>query len=147
MLLMSPFLIDKAVSRIRSRSFFLDKDSFDSVTEYIAEECAKAGCDEDTVSHITIASSEILANIDSYAYKDGGEIEIMTQCCGRRMTVVFKDNGPPFNPLQVEEPDVSSPLSERANGGLGIFIVRNLVDDVRYSYEDSRNVLTIDVEY
>ena len=126
------------------KTFFLDKGSFDSVTNYIAEECAAAGCDEDTASHITIASSEILANIDSYAYENGGEIEIVTSCRDRRMTVTFKDSGPPFNPLLIEEPDVVSPLSERAYGGLGIFIVRKLVNDVRYSYENGQNVLTIE---
>ena len=146
MLPMSPFPTDKAVSGIDSRSFFLDKGSFDSVTEYIAEKCVMAGCDEDTVSHITIAASEILANIDSYAYKNGGEVEIVTQCRDRRMTVIFKDSGPPFNPLQVKEPDVTVPLSERAHGGLGIFIVRNLVNDVRYAYENRQNVLTIETD-
>ena len=44
----------------------------------------------------------------------------------------------------VEEPDVVSPLSERAYGGLGIFIVRKLVNDVRYTYENGQNVLTIE---
>lgn len=144
MLPMLLFLIDKAVSGIDSRTFFLDKSSFERVMEYIAGECAAAGCDEDTITHITIASSEILANIDSYAYENGGEIEIVTSCHDRKMTVIFKDSGPLFNPLMVEEPDVVSPLSERAYGGLGIFIVRKLVNDVRYTYENGQNVLTIE---
>ena len=115
--------------------------------EYIAGECAAAGCDEDTITHITIASSEILANIDSYAYKNGGEVEILTWCRDRRMTVIFKDSGPAFNPLQVNEPDVNVPLSEREIGGLGLFIVKSLVDDVRYTYENRQNVLTIEIDF
>ena len=147
MLPMLLFLIDKAVSGIDSRTFFLDESSFESVTEYIAGVCAAAGCDEDTLAHITIASSEILANIDSYAYKNGGEVEILTQCHDRRMTITFKDSGLAFNPLQVEEPDVNAPLSARPIGGLGIFIVRNLVNDVRYTYENRQNVLTIEMDF
>ena len=144
---MSPFLTDKAVSGIDSKKFFLDKSSFDNVTDYIAAECAAAGCDEDTIGRVTIAASEILANIDSYAYENGGEIEILTQCRRRRMTVIFKDSGPAFDPLQVKDPDLTGPLSERARGGNGIFIVRKLMDDVRYSYENSQNVLTIEKDF
>ena len=147
MLPMLLFLTDKAVSGIDSRTFFLDESSFESVTEYIAGVCAAAGCDEDTVAHITIASSEILANIDSYAYKNGGEVEILTWCRDRRMTVIFKDSGPAFNPLQVNEPDVNVPLSEREIGGLGLFIVKSLVDDVRYTYENRQNMLTIEIDF
>ena len=135
------------MSTINSKTFFLNRDSFDSVTDYIAGECAAAGCDEDTIGHVTIAASEILANIDSYAYENGGEIEILTQCRGRRMTVIFKDSGPAFDPLQVKDPDLTGPLSERARGGNGIFIVRKLMDDVRYTYENSQNVLTIEKDF
>ena len=143
----SRFPTDKAVIRIKSRSFFLNIDSFDDVIAYIAKECAAAGCDEDTIGHITIASSEILANIDSYAYENGGKVEILTRGRDRRMTIVFKDNGPPFNPLQVAEPDVSGPLSQRRRGGLGIFIVRKLMRDVRYAYENGQNVMTIETDF
>ena len=114
---------------------------------YIVAECAAAGCDEDTISHVTIAASEILANIDSYAYDNGGEIQILTQCRDRRMTVIFKDSGPAFDPLQVKPPDVTRSLTERAHGGHGIFIVRNLMDDVRYAYENGQNVLTIEADF
>ena len=135
------------VSTINIKTFFLNRDSFDSVTDYIAGECAAAGCDEDTIYWITIGASEILANIDSYAYENGGEIEILTQCRDRRMTVVFKDNGPSFDPLQAEAPDVTSALSKRKRGGLGIFVVRNLMSDVHYAYENSQNVLTIEKDF
>lgn len=130
-----------------SKSFFLTKDSFDTVMDYIAAECAAAGCTDDAVNHITIASSEILANIDSYAYEDGGEIEVLTKCRDRSMTVVFRDKGRPFNPLLVGEPDVSIPLNKRRPGGLGIFVVKKLMTDVSYVYENGQNVLTIVKEF
>ena len=88
--------------------------------DYIASCCRDSGCDEDTVGQITIACSEILANIDSYAYENGGDVEIQTKCRDRVMTIVFRDNGQPFDPLKKQDPDVTLPLNERRRGGLGI---------------------------
>ncbi len=130
-----------------SKSFFLTEETFDEVTKYIAEQCRKSGCDDNTVSQIIIASSEILANIDSYVYENGGEIEVLTKCRDRRMIVVFKDNGTPFNPLLVQEPDITLPLKNRKPGGLGIFIVKKLMSDISYKYEGGKNVLTIEIDF
>ena len=130
-----------------SKSFFLSVKTFDSVTEYIARQCTAAGCDETTVGQITIAASEILANIDLYAYENGGEVEVLTKCRGRRMTIVFKDNGKPFNPLSVKEPDVTLPLNNRKPGGLGIFIVKKLMSEISYAYENNQNVLTVEKDF
>ena len=130
-----------------SKTFFLSKQTFDSVTDYIAERCTAAGCGEDAVSQIVLATSEILANIDSYAYENGGEIEILTKCRDRRMTVVFKDSGKPFNPLHAAQPDVTQPLSKRKAGGLGIFIVKKLTSESEYAYENGQNILTIHKDF
>ncbi len=130
-----------------SKTFFLTKETFDSVTDYICERCAEAGCDGQTVSNISIATSEILANIESYAYENGGELEILTKCRDRRMTIMFKDKGKPFNPLLVQEPDITLPLSERSPGGLGIFIVKKLMSDTGYAYLDGHNVLTLEMDF
>ena len=129
------------------KSFFLSVKTFDSVTEYVARQCTAAGCDETTVGQITIAVSEILANIDLYAYENGGEIEVLTKCRDRRMTIAFKDNGKPFNPLLVKEPDVTLSLDNRKPGGLGIFIVKKLMSEISYSFENNQNVLTIEKDF
>lgn len=107
----------------------------------------EAGCDDESVYHVTLAASEVLANIDSYAYENGGEIEILTKCRDRRMIIIFKDNGPPFDPLKIDEPDVSRPLSQRKPGGLGIFVVKKLMSDVSYVYENGQNVLTMKKDF
>ena len=130
-----------------SKTFYLTKQTFDSVTDYIAERCTAAGCGEDTVSKIILATSEILANIDSYAYENGGEVEILTKCRDRRMTIVFKDSGKPFNPLQVDQPDITQPLSKRKPGGLGVFIVKKLTSDTEYIYKNGQNALTIHFDF
>lgn len=130
-----------------SKTFFLTKQTFDSVTDYIAERCTSYGCGEETVSKIVLATSEILANIDSYAYENGGEVEIQTKCRDRRMTVVFIDSGRQFDPLQVAQPDVTQPLSKRKPGGLGVFIVKKLTSATEYAYKNGKNILTIHIDY
>ena len=135
------------VSGLKRKTFYLDKESFDNVVDYIAEECRKAGCDDDTEGSILIASSEILANIDLYAYENGGEIEIITKCLDHKMSITFIDSGPPFNPLTEKEPDITKSLHDRKRGGLGIFVVKKIMSDVRYMYENGKNVLTIEKEF
>ena len=105
------------------------------------------GCSDAIVYKILTASSEILANIESYAYESGGEIQIMTIFRGRRVCVVFKDSGVPFDPMQAEKPDVTLPLEQRSPGGLGIHIVQKLMDSVSYRYENGQNVLTIEIDF
>ena len=130
-----------------SKQFYLTTETFDNVTQYVTEKCAEAGCDDETVGKLEIATSEILANIESYAYENGGELEILTKSRDHRMTIIFKDRGKPFNPLLVQEPDVNMPLTERKPGGLGVFIVKKLVSETSYTYENGQNILTIEMDY
>ena len=130
-----------------TKDFFLTKESFDSVLGYISDRCKEYGCATDIVYNILTASSEILANIESYAYEDGGELQIMTISRGRRISIVFKDSGVPFDPLLAKKPDVTLPLEQRSPGGLGIHIVRKLMDSVSYRYEDGQNILTIEKDF
>lgn len=130
-----------------SKVFTLNKETFNAVLDYIGERCTKAGCDDSSTNHIIVSSSEILANIDSYAYEDGGDVEISSKCIDRRMIIEFKDKGRAFNPLLVAEPDVTQKLSERTPGGLGIFIVKKIMTDVSYEYRDGHNILRIEKEF
>ena len=59
------------------------------------------------------------------------------------MILTFIDNGLPFNPLERPDPDVTLSVFERTPGGLGIYMVRNSMDEVTYEYKDGKNVLTI----
>ena len=59
------------------------------------------------------------------------------------MRLIFADNGKPYNPLDAEEPDITAPAEARAVGGLGIFMVRKMMDNMEYMYKDGQNVLTL----
>ena len=58
--------------------------------------------------------------------------------------ITFMDWGMPFNPLEIKEPDVTLPAEERSIGGLGIFLVKKTMDDIRYEFRNGMNILRIE---
>jgi anti-sigma regulatory factor (Ser/Thr protein kinase) len=88
---------------------------------------------------------EVLANVISYGYDDAGEHEIMLRlsCTGEEITAEVEDGGRPFNPLAAAPPDTSKSLEDRPVGGLGIHLVRALMDAVEYSQQQGRNLLVM----
>ena len=96
-------------------------------------------------SKFNLVFDELLNNIVSFAYRDSDEHEISVgiTCAANRLTAIFEDDGIPFNPLSAVTPDTRASLLERELGGLGIHLVRNLVDDVSYQRRIDKNVLTL----
>ncbi len=88
---------------------------------------------------------EVLNNLISYAYRDDGDhdIEIRMELAGERLIVTITDDGVPFNPLSVATPRTDLALEDRETGGMGIHLVRNLVDNVSYQRRIDKNVLTL----
>ncbi len=88
---------------------------------------------------------EVLNNVISYAYHDDGDhdIEVRMELVGERLIVIITDDGVPFNPLSVATPRTDLALEDREAGGLGLHLVRNLIDDVTYHRRIDRNVLTL----
>ncbi len=95
---------------------------------------------------VRLAVEEIFVNIASYAYKPGtGDAEILCQCTEEpdRLEVVICDEGYPFDPLSRGEADISEKALMERIGGLGIHLVIHVMDEVRYVYENGRNILTM----
>ncbi|MGD9139341.1 MAG: SpoIIE family protein phosphatase [Desulfobacterales bacterium] len=92
-----------------------------------------------------VVFDELLTNIISYAYPDGKEhdIGIKVELSADRLKVSMVDDGIPFNPLGVETPDTDLPLEEREIGGLGIHLVRRMMDKVSYRRRIDKNVITV----
>jgi anti-sigma regulatory factor (Ser/Thr protein kinase) len=97
--------------------------------------------------NVAVAVEEIFVNIAHYAYPPGEPGDVTIRCEADagvgRLTVVFMDEGAPYNPLERPDPDVNLPLEERPIGGLGIFMTKRLMDGVEYRHEAGKNVLTI----
>lgn len=103
-------------------------------------------CPDSTLNEILIACEEIIVNIISYAYHPGrkGEIEISVGGTpGVSMEITIADNGSPFDPISMPDPDTSKPIEEREIGGLGIFLVKKLMDSVHYKRESNMNVIKL----
>lgn len=94
---------------------------------------------------LQLVTEEIVVNIVSYAYPDGadGDLEIDVLRSETEIKLEFFDSGTPFNPLEKEDPDTTLSAEDRPIGGLGIFLVKQMMDDVRYRHENGRNILTI----
>jgi anti-sigma regulatory factor (Ser/Thr protein kinase) len=106
--------------------------------------CSAEELPRDAVWPLQVALDEIVANIVSHAAagRGGGEFDVWFRRDGDRIEIVVADDGPPFDPLALPGPDVTLPLEGREPGGLGIMLIKALMDDVRYE-RTARNVLTI----
>ena len=94
---------------------------------------------------VNLALEELVINIMDYGF-DGGdhEIDILLISEDHKLTIEIVDSGKAFDPLQdAPVPDVSAPLEERPIGGLGVYLVRTMMDDMQYRREGERNYLTL----
>ena len=94
---------------------------------------------------IKLALEEAVTNVILYAYPDkkDQDIRIDMSCENKRLTIVITYTGIAFNPLERQEPDLTLSLEERPIGGLGIFLVKQLMTEVTYSHSDGKNILTM----
>ena len=104
-----------------------------------------ASCNLKETLALRLACEEIVMNVTTYAYPEGadGFLDVDIQKTDR-IVIRFEDGGVPFNPLAQEMPDTMLSWKKRRIGGLGIFLVRRKMDDVRYVYKNGKNVLTIE---
>jgi anti-sigma regulatory factor (Ser/Thr protein kinase) len=103
------------------------------------------GVCERALLNIQLVVEEVFVNIASYAYTDAaGEAEVTVKVSddGGYAELSFSDSGIPFDPLSVPAPDITLPSEKRKIGGLGIFLLREMAEDVRYRNEDGRNILS-----
>lgn len=93
-----------------------------------------------------IAVDEIFTNIASYSYNpEIGDAQVRTDYDEEKhqLIITFTDKGKAYNPLEEEAPDIDAALDARGVGGLGIFMVRQLMDDVEYKRENEQNILIL----
>ena len=116
------------------------------VTEFVRAQLAQHDCPPKALFQIEVAIEEIMVNIANYAGLSGDDgVEVRCDVLEGPLRVVlqFLDRGIPFDPLAVDNPDTSPEALAEREGGLGIFRVKQMMDDVSYAYEDGKNTLTI----
>lgn len=94
---------------------------------------------------ITLAFDELLTNTISYGFAPGSrhEIKVRLTLDGDEFHGEIRDDGKPFNPLDIPDPDLSLDIDERPIGGLGIFFVRQVMDEVDYRHEGGMNIISL----
>ena len=120
-------------------------ENFDAFLDFIDSCINETGFDKVIINKIRLACEEIIINIIKYAYPETkGDMtihyRITKPAC---IHITFIDQGVSFNPLEIVEPDIDAPIQERQIGGLGIFIVKKVMDEVVYERIKGKNVLTI----
>ena len=118
-------------------------ENLNAVLDFVNEHLEAADCPMKAQTQIAIAVEEIFVNIAHYAYNPeigGAEIRVTV---GDEVTIEFTDEGKPYNPLEKDDPDITSNAEEREVGGLGIFMVKKIMDSVEYRRENNKNILLI----
>ena len=131
---------------MRTFTFEANFHNLDEIRDFVGESARQAGFSEKEIYSIQLAADEASTNIIEHAYAgiENGKIEIGCSITGGELKIVMRDNGKSFDPSSVPEPNVKAELSERKIGGLGMYLMRKLMDDVVYeSFPDAGNTLTM----
>jgi anti-sigma regulatory factor (Ser/Thr protein kinase) len=117
----------------------------DAFTQRYWEFAQRWGISHAVSQSLILALDELLSNIIYYAYRDDREhdIQIRVTLTESDVTATIMDDGIPFDPFQRQEPDTTTDLAAREIGGLGIHLVRQIIDRVDYERRDGKNIVTL----
>lgn len=119
-------------------------ENMNTVTAFVDDFLDQIACPMKSKIQINIVIDEIFGNICHYAYKDSvGAVTVRVESGNtpKAVFLTFIDNGIPYNPLETEDPDITSSSEERKIGGLGIYLVKKNMDEMKYEYVDQQNRL------
>jgi len=120
-------------------------ENLDKFITFIHTCSVECGFEGKRVMEIELAVEEALVNIFNYAYPEReGQVEM--KCAlkeGKKFVIEIHDKGIPFDGLSRPDPDTTADIGDREIGGLGIFFIKKVADEVRYSRNDDMNILTI----
>ncbi|MFC2036487.1 ATP-binding protein [Chloroflexota bacterium] len=105
--------------------------------DFVTQSAKASGLDDQSLYQVRVAVDEVCANIVYHAYKgmEPGEMEISCDLDDQAFVVRVRDWGNAFDPDTVVDPDLNAPLEDRALGGLGLFLVRQFMDQVRFTFD------------
>lgn len=121
-------------------------DNLVKIREFVKSVAKKVGINEDTTSKIILATDEACTNVIKHAYKysKSKSISVNVSYIPKKFTVSIIDSGEHFNPNSIPEPDLKKYYEERRVGGLGMFLMKKLMDEVKYSHPNAqKNKVTL----
>lgn len=118
---------------------------FNALIDALESHLAQAGVPPGVAAPVMIAADEVISNCADYG--DAARIDVRVRVSDARVTMEVSDDGRPFNPLEAPPPDTSLGVDERQIGGLGIHLVKTLMDTVSYERRSGRNHLRFSKAY
>jgi sigma-B regulation protein RsbU (phosphoserine phosphatase) len=122
-----------------------DIETIPQLNEFIDTVAEEIGLDMSLTMSLNLAIEEAVVNVMEYAYPEGeqGNVDIEVIADDKWLTFIISDNGIPFDPTTQKDADTTLSAEERPIGGLGIFLVRQLMDSINYQRKDGKNILTL----
>jgi serine/threonine-protein kinase RsbW len=132
----------KQIAKLRFKAVL---ENVSAAIDCVTKSAQEAGFDEGVLYQLQLAVDEACANVIQHAYKglEPGDIEVSCSFDDQRLVIRVRDWGRSFVPEDVPEPDVDAPLEERSLGGLGLFLIRQCMDQVEFSFDEKGNELTM----
>ena len=133
------------MSEALSLTVHTNRGEIDRISAEIEALAKREGWQPDLSYRVNLALEELVINIMDYGFEGGDhEIEITLISEDDTLTIQIVDGGSAFDPLNdAPVPDVNAPIDDRPIGGLGVYLVRNMMDDMQYRREGDRNYLTL----
>jgi len=131
---------------MQSVQFSAKFEYLDEIREFVGDIARASGFGDKDVYNIQLAADEAASNIIEHAYEgvSNGVLELSCEVRAEILTIIMVDHGESFDPSVIPLPDLKADLSDRKIGGLGIFLMRKLMDEVHYETKSNRsNVLTM----
>ena len=133
--------IKDMASEMKKISMTPSLDKMEDATAFFEDILSVAEAPMKTIAQVNVAVDEIFSNIVHYS----GASSVTLGCKVEENQIIlrFSDNGRPYNPIEKDDPDITLSVEEREIGGLGIFMVKKMMDEVSYEYTDGLNILTL----
>ena len=127
------------------RDFKAEVNELSQVQEFLTSELKNIGFSKKEIKQVILVAEEIFINIAKYAYKDIiGNCNIKIHVDNNNiLECIFEDSGTQFNPLEKKDPKLNVSAQERNIGGLGIYMSKNIMDNIEYEYKNNKNILKI----
>lgn len=118
------------------------------VNQFVEEICEELGLDMELQMNLNLVIEEMVSNVIFYAYpqEETEEIELTAESDGKELTFILSDKGMEFDPTKKEDADPNINPMDREIGGMGIYIVKNIMNEVTYQRLEGKNLLTMKKE-
>ncbi len=116
-------------------------ENLSGATDYLNQTLDRTSCSAKDRLALETVVEEVFVNIVKYSHATAAELTVLVQ--GDEITLIFEDDGVPFNPLAAADPDITLPAEKRSIGGLGVYMIKKMTDRQSYHYSDGKNRLTL----